>query len=224
MQLLKSINWAEFPSELWHDWLGTTWNGIWPTETSVPTTEIPEQDDEDNWWEPHNPGSLGKQPFKQTVWWRPWRAVYCWQLSCSKSVNSVTPHLNGRSHVLDEVEHSLVVVCVVEERNETQLQCTATHYFTPGQQATSHHSNLTKRSHCHHTWTVQSYSPGGATVHPIQYMLLCTHPSPHSKRHLNRFSRFAHRSRQTVPILYNGLPLSPPLKIASFHQVIWTPI
>ena len=32
--------------------------------------------------------------------------------------------------------------------------------------ATSGQTNLTKRLHRHRTWTVQSYSPGGANMHP----------------------------------------------------------
>ena len=38
------------------------------------------------------------------------------------------------------------------------------------------------------TWTVQSYSSGGANVHPMQHMLPWAHPSPQLKRHLNRFN------------------------------------
>ena len=52
-------------------------------------------------------------------------------------------------------------------------------------------SNLTKGPYRRRTWTVQSYSPGCANVHPLLIMLSWTHPSPHTKRHLDRFSRFA---------------------------------
>jgi len=59
---------------------------------------------------------------------------------------------------------------------------------------------LTKRSHHRRTWTVQSYSPGGANVHPYVVILPWTYPSPQPKRHLDWFSGFsrAHdRDRQT---------------------------
>jgi len=68
--------------------------------------------------------------------------------------------------------------------------------------------NLTKSPHHRHTWTVQWHSPGGANVHP--------HPTPASigptESILQTASRliqpFLHSSKQGVPILYNGLPLS----------------
>jgi len=41
------------------------------------------------------------------------------------------------------------------------------------------------------TRTVQSYSPGGANVHPIYYMHPWAHPSPRPKRHLDWLSRFS---------------------------------
>jgi len=59
---------------------------------------------------------------------------------------------------------------------------------------------LTKRSHRRRTWTVQSYSPGGANVHPYVVILPWTYPSPQPKRHLDRFSGFSRvhdRDRQT---------------------------
>jgi len=55
---------------------------------------------------------------------------------------------------------------------------------------TSGQSNLIKRPHRRCTWTVISYSPGGANVQPIKYMLPRTHLSPLPKQHLDRFSRF----------------------------------
>jgi len=42
---------------------------------------------------------------------------------------------------------------------------------------------------------------------PFKY-IPWTEPSPHPKRHLNLFSHFLHRSRQQVPMLYNGPTLS----------------
>ena len=39
-------------------------------------------------------------------------------------------------------------------------------------------------------------------------MVLWAHPSPQPKRHLHRFSRFC-TAHPSVPILYNGIPLSP---------------
>jgi len=48
---------------------------------------------------------------------------------------------------------------------------------------------------------VQSYSQGGAIVHPpIWHMLPWAHPSPHPKHHFDRFSRFcrAHNSDKTT--------------------------
>jgi len=47
-----------------------------------------------------------------------------------------------------------------------------------------------KKAHRRRTWTVHSYSPGGAGEHP-HALIPWAHPSPQSKRHLERFSRFA---------------------------------
>jgi len=55
---------------------------------------------------------------------------------------------------------------------------------------TSGQNNLTKRPHRRRTWTVQSYSPSGANVHPDQLHASLDHSSPHPKRHLDRHSRF----------------------------------
>jgi len=37
---------------------------------------------------------------------------------------------------------------------------------------------------------------------------IMAHPTPHTKRHLDRSAVYLHRSRQRVPIVYNGPPLS----------------
>ena len=73
---------------------------------------------------------------------------------------------------------------------------------------TSGKSNLTKRSHRRRTRTVQSYSPGGASVHHH-----LTHaslgPSESMPQTASRSVKpFLHSSRK-VPILYNGTTLSP---------------
>ena len=54
---------------------------------------------------------------------------------------------------------------------------------------TSDQSNLKKDRR--RTWTVESYSPGGANVHPIECMVShWAHPIPQSKRNIDRFSHF----------------------------------
>jgi len=60
-------------------------------------------------------------------------------------------------------------------------------------------SNLTKRLHHRSTWTVQSYSPDGANVHPSN-TLPWAYASPYPKQHLNRFSCFytAHCRRSNL--------------------------
>jgi len=70
------------------------------------------------------------------------------------------------------------------------------HWGTSGQ------TNLTKVSHRHCTRRVQSYSPGGANVHP--------HLLPvHILNDISISSAFLLSSQQGVPILYNGPPLFP---------------
>jgi len=59
-----------------------------------------------------------------------------------------------------------------------------------------------------------------ATLSDTWYLF---HPSPHTKRYLDRFNCFFHRSRQKVPIFYNGRPLFP-LKIAPIAWGIWTSV
>jgi len=66
--------------------------------------------------------------------------------------------------------------------------------------------------HRRRTWTVQSYSPGGANVHPIWPMLPWAHSSPYPKRHLNRFIRFCTAHGRQAPFFAIGRLF--PLKIA----------
>ena len=70
---------------------------------------------------------------------------------------------------------------------DNESKCIPDPLLTRGQ------SNLTKSRHRHSIWTLQSYSPGCAHVHShvIAYVLPWTHPSPHAKRHLDRFSHFS---------------------------------
>jgi len=56
-------------------------------------------------------------------------------------------------------------------------------------------NNLTTRLHCRRTCTVQSYLQRGPNMHTIKCMFPWTYPSPHTKRHLDRFSRFMQSSR-----------------------------
>jgi len=73
---------------------------------------------------------------------------------------------------------------------------------------TSDQSNLTKKLHCCRTWTVQSYSPGGANVHPPSNAWF---PGPTWLSIPNCISisaPFLHSSRHRVPILYNGPPFA----------------
>ena len=51
-------------------------------------------------------------------------------------------------------------------------------------------SDLTKRLHCHCTWMVQSYLPGGANVHMNLRRASMGQLSPHLKWHLNQLSHF----------------------------------
>jgi len=77
---------------------------------------------------------------------------------------------------------------------------------------------------CHsHKASYSNFSPkigchGNIPQH-LQTSILCmiswAHPSPWPKQHLDRFSRFCTGDR-SVPILYNGTPLSPQ-KNASSH-------
>jgi len=54
--------------------------------------------------------------------------------------------------------------------------------------------------------TAQSYSPGGANVHPNLIHTSLAHPSPHPKRHLDRFNRFAWLTIVTVRPTDNATP------------------
>ena len=56
---------------------------------------------------------------------------------------------------------------------------------------TTAQSNLTKRSHRHRTWTVQSHSPGGANMHRhLIHGNLCMPTRVHIPKDINRFSGF----------------------------------
>jgi len=70
--------------------------------------------------------------------------------------------------------------------------------------------------HCPGMFFPLIIAPLHGDVRPIKYMLPWAHPSPQPKRHLDWFSPFLHRPRQSVTILYNGLPLSP-VKITPSH-------
>jgi len=73
------------------------------------------------------------------------------------------------------------------------------------------------RPRCRRTWPVQSYSPGCANVQPM-HVLPSAHPRPNPKHQLDRFSRFA----RSLPVLYNGPPLSSS-KLPLAHEEICTP-
>jgi len=72
---------------------------------------------------------------------------------------------------------------------------------------------LDNRPHRRRIWTLQWYSPGCASVHPvhlIQCMLPWAHPSPNAKQRLDPCSRFCTANgTKSVPIHCNGPPLSP---------------
>ena len=86
---------------------------------------------------------------------------------------------------------------------------------------TNDQNNLTKRPHCRCTWTVQSYSPGGANVHFHLIHASLDPPEPQPKRHLDQFNHFyaAHGSKS----LYFTKERPFPLKIAALCFGIWTP-
>jgi len=89
---------------------------------------------------------------------------------------------------------------------------------------TSGLSNLTKRLHRCRTWTVQSYSPGGATNVHSHLTHASLDPQESTSQTTSRSVQpFVHSSRQSVPILYNGPPPSPS-KLPLVHGGIWTPI
>jgi len=75
---------------------------------------------------------------------------------------------------------------------------------------TSGQSNLTERPHRRRTWTVQWYSPNGASV--TRHLINACLSSPESKSQTASRSvqLFLHSSRQTVAIFYNGRPLTVP--------------
>jgi len=85
---------------------------------------------------------------------------------------------------------------------------------------TSGQSNLTKRPHRRRTRTVQSYSPGGASVHPN---LINASLDPHestSQTASRSTQPFLHSSLQSFPILHNGPPFPSKLPL---RMGIWTP-
>jgi len=53
--------------------------------------------------------------------------------------------------------------------------------------------------HRQRTWMVQTYSLGGANVHSHASLV---HPSPHPKRHLDRFSRFFAQLTAESPLYF----------------------
>jgi len=60
----------------------------------------------------------------------------------------------------------------------------------------------------------------------IEFVLPSAQSSPQPKRQFDRFSRFLHSSRQKVPILYNGTPLSPqncPFQWLNLDSNTWFP-
>jgi len=67
---------------------------------------------------------------------------------------------------------------------------------------TSEQRNLTKTPHRSRTWTVQSYSPGGANVMHIHLIMLHL---THSQTASRSLQPFLHGSPQRLLILYNGL-------------------
>jgi len=81
----------------------------------------------------------------------------------------------------DELTEQLAILC---RHQQHDADCRH-HGAVPRTQQNA--SNLTKRPHRRRTWTVQSYSPGGAYVHHHQHASLSP---PQHKRHPDRFSRF----------------------------------
>jgi len=88
--------------------------------------------------------------------------------------------------------------CYTCMRGTSMFQCYRRLQTTPCQSTnqvtvttvTSGQSNLTKLPHRRRTRTVQSYSPGGANVHPNLTHTSLGPPESIPKRHLDRFSRF----------------------------------
>jgi len=78
------------------------------------------------------------------------------------------------------------------------------------------------RLHHRHTWTVQSYLPVGASVHPhLMHSSLDPHQST-SQMASRSVQPFLHRLPQSVAILYSGPHLS--LSKLPLYIGIWTPI
>ena len=80
--------------------------------------------------------------------------------------------------------------------------------------------NVTKRPHRRRTCSVQRYSPGGGSVHPIYYMIPWAHPCPQPKRHLHRFSHFCSAHDRASLYFRMGHPV--PSKLL-FPIGMWTP-
>ena len=96
-----------------------------------------------------------------------------------------------------------------------------------GGQITSGQSNLTTGGSCR-TWTVQWYSPDGASVQP--HIIHASSGPPESKPQTASRSvqPFSHNSPQSVPILHNGSPLPRsklPLPMGDldpiYYMVLW---
>jgi len=89
---------------------------------------------------------------------------------------------------------------------------------------TSGQSNLTKRPRRRRTWTVQSYSPGDANVHPHLIHASLNPPESICSQTTSRSVQpFLHSSRQRVPsIPYNGSLLLH--QNCSFAWGTWTPV
>jgi len=75
------------------------------------------------------------------------------------------------------------------------------------------HSLPTPVSGMTSVFMVQSYSPCGDNVHPIQYIVSGNHPTQNiyqaASRSVQPFLQSSQQTGQSVPIPYNGLPLSP---------------
>ena len=75
---------------------------------------------------------------------------------------------------------------------------------------------VTKRPHHRPTWTVRSYLPAGANVHP-SVTHASAHPTHHPKHHLDRLSRFALLSAESPYTLQWAAPF--PIKIVPSHGI-----
>jgi len=85
---------------------------------------------------------------------------------------------------------------------------------------TSSQSNSIKRPHRPSTWTVQSYSPGCANMHPHVTNASLGQPKSTSQMVSRSVQPLLHSSRQKVLYFTMGRPFL--LKIAPLHGEIWT--